>query len=66
MQLLCCTSDLAKTGAKSLTINFNDRDIDIFVIKNCINGPCTGDSLKPLPLHIKNGEIYLNAAQKTE
>jgi len=34
MQLLCHTNDLEITGAKSLTIKFNDREIDIFVIKN--------------------------------
>lgn len=34
MQFLCHTTDLDNSDAKSLTIAFNDREIDIFVIRN--------------------------------
>jgi len=34
MQFLCKTSDLDKTSGKSLTIEFNGRNIDIFIVRN--------------------------------
>jgi len=34
----------------------------LFLIENgqCISGPCSGQSLTPLTLEVKNGEIFVN------
>lgn len=114
MLFLCHTSDLDNSDAKSLTLDFNDREVDIFVIRNekgvfayldvcphagtplewqadrffeetgkyilcathgahfevhnglCVSGPCLGDSLKQLPLEIRDDKIYLNAKQSAD